>query len=78
MHTNGLGSKTLNISAGALRNALSRVADPNKIGMGMVLNARGNVYGDEGTVPAGEKQARRRRNKAARQARAMHRRVAKR
>lgn len=73
MFTNGLGARRLEISTGALQNALARVADPNKIGMGMVLNARGNVYGDNGAVPAHVKATRRRRNKAARKARRINR-----
>lgn len=69
MFTNGLGSKGLDMPAGALHNALARVEAPNHVGMGMVLNARGNVYGDVGTVPAPVVARRRARNKAARRAR---------
>ena len=54
---------------GSLGNALARVNDPNRVGMGMVLNARGNVYGDVRNVDPAVKAQRRRRNKAARKAR---------
>jgi hypothetical protein len=66
---NGLDHGVLIMDPGALSNALARVADPNRVGMGMVLNARGNVYGDVRTVDPATKATRRRRNKAARKAR---------
>jgi hypothetical protein len=45
------------------------VPHPSLMGYGMVLNARGNVYGDTGRVPAATVARRRARNKAARRAR---------
>lgn len=50
------------------------VAHPSQMGYGMVLEARGNVYGDAGRVPAATVAKRRAKNKAARQARAKARR----
>lgn len=67
MHTNGLGHKTIGMHPGAFRNALRNVPQPNMVGAGMVLSARGGVY--EGTVPAAIVAKRRARNKAARIAR---------
>lgn len=74
MHTNGLGAKGLDMPSGALHNALARVADPNLVGAGMVLSARGNVYGDNGTIDPAVVARRRARNKAARKARRIGRR----
>ena len=70
MFRNGLNPRIgIGMHGGALRHALRRVADPNLVGAGMLLEARGNVYGDVSTVPAATVAKRRARNKAARAAR---------
>lgn len=45
------------------------IPHPSQLGMGMILEARGNVYGDEGTVAPAEKARRRARGKRAKAAR---------
>lgn len=70
LHLNGLSSPAgVGMDPGAFRNALRRVADPNMVGAGMVLSARGNVYGDTGRVSAAVKDRRRAANRRARAAR---------
>lgn len=49
--------------------ALAYIPHPDQLGMGMVLEARGNVYGDVRTVDPAVVAKRRARNKAARRAR---------
>jgi hypothetical protein len=68
-HRNGLAPSQLIMDPGALANALARVNEPNLVGAGMVLSARGNVYGDVRTVDPAVVAKRRARNKAARKAR---------
>ena len=75
LHLNGLASPSaLGMHPGAFRNAIARVADPAKVGAGMVLAARGNVYGDVRNVDPVKVARARRANKAARRARAQARR----
>lgn len=70
LHLNGLsGPSSLGMHPGAFRNALRNVADPNMVGAGMVLAARGNVYGDTSSVAPAEKSRRRAANRRARAAR---------
>lgn len=51
----------------------SGATHPDMMGYGMVLAARGNVYGDVRNVPYATVQRRRARNKAARKARRVNR-----
>lgn len=57
---------------------LAAIPHPAQLGMGMILEARGNVYGDVRTVDAATVAHRRRRNRAARTARQIHRKAARR
>lgn len=77
MFTNGLGARRMDLPGAEFRRAIARTADPNKVGMGTVLNLRGNVYGDERNVDPAVVADRRRRNKAARKARRAHRKAAR-
>ena len=63
---NGLGHKTIGMHPGAFRNAIRNAPQPNMVGAGMVLNARGN---EVGAPPPATVAKRRARNKAARKAR---------
>ncbi len=78
LHLNGLPHPgATGLTPADMAATLGNVNDPNLVGAGLVLSARGNVYGDVRTVDPATVATRRRANRAARRARAQHRKAAR-